>query len=61
MHKTRNDLFSNAPAHVQRQLHDLRAELRKHSESQDLKRKQLRRAEALESWEEIKLFSRPIS
>lgn len=54
MHKTRNDLFSRAPAHVQRQLHDLRQRLRQETEACERKRRALRAAEVYESWEEIK-------
>lgn len=58
MHKTRTDLFSRAPAHVQRQLHDLRARLAQ--EIEDDKTAAVRRARALraaeqrETWEEVK-------
>lgn len=54
MHKTRTDLFSRAPAHVQRQLHDLRKDLREKEQANDRKRRALRAAEAFETWEELK-------
>lgn len=57
MHKTRTDLFSRAPAHVQRQLHDLRLRLQRSEEDRQAKARRdraLRAAEEVESWEECK-------
>lgn len=59
MHKTRNDLFSRAPAHVQRQLHDLRVRLTQEINEKDAAQRRfraLRAAEMQETWEEIKAF-----
>lgn len=60
MHKTRNDLLSNAPAHVQRQLHDLRLRLKRNEEDREAAARRARALEAAqqrESWEEIKAVS----
>jgi len=56
--KTRSDLFSRAPAHVQRALHDLRHRLAQEIEDDKTaaqrRARALRAAEQRETWEEIK-------
>lgn len=64
MHKTRTDLFGNAPAHVQRQLHDLRLRLKAQEDERAaaLRRtRALQAAEQRESWEEIKAVTHRIT
>lgn len=54
----KTDLFSRAPAHVQRQLHDLRRQLAREIEDDKTaaarRARALRAAEQRETWEECK-------
>jgi hypothetical protein len=63
MHKSRTDLFGRAPAHVQRELHDLRLNLKKEEEERQAKARRariLQAAQTLETWEEIAQMTVPL-